>query len=263
MRIRNRTAGALACVVATAALLTATTGMAGAATQDAEYALGTGQVTIGANPYTLPAATGIVGTWDDVTGAFDGVFTSEAVTTTQAVTSPLAGTITLNYQFVAASNVTGVIDPVTGAGTLSTAMNVVITLESIALDSDPGNPLVLDQVCTIANVPMNFTATASGGPAPIWANLGLTDSGFAAPTGTCVAGPAGNPALTPTIQTTLNDSVGLPTQQTSADLRFTAGQAPPASTTTTTAAPTTTTTAPTTTTSVAPVAVTAQPSFTG
>lgn len=260
MKNRNRTAGAVATIAAAGALLLASTGTAGAAVQNAEYALTTGQVTIGSTPYTLPAATGITGTWDDATGAFDGAFTSEAVSSTQAVTTPVVGTIALTYQFVADTNVTGTIDPATGDGTLATTMDVVITFQTLTLDADPANPLALGQVCTIPDVPMSFTATASGGPSPVFAILGLTASGFAAPAATCTGG---DPGLTPLLQAQLNDTIGLPTQETSADLRFEAGQIPPPSTTTTTTVVTTSTTAPTTTTSVAPAAVTAQPRFTG
>lgn len=244
MRNRGRTAARVTGVVAAAALVFGVMGPAGAATRDVEYALGTGTVQVGANNYALPEATGIVGTWDDVSGAFDGVFTSDLVATTQSVTSPLAGTIELTYQFVATENVTGTIDPATGSGNLATTFNVVVTLQQLRPTATPDTPIVLDQICTIAGVPVSYAVTATGiGPdSEIFTDLSLTASGFPAPAATCVAGPAGNPALTPTVQTTFNESAGLPTQSTSSTATFTAGAVPPPSTTTSTSA--TPTTAP-------------------
>jgi len=224
-------------------------GPAGAATQDVSYALGTGTVTVGDTVYNLPASTGIVGTWDDVSGDFSGVFSSTAVQSSRAVAAPIPGTITLNSVFVATTDLTGNIDPATGLGTLGTTFDVVVTLESLAPDADPTTPIVLDQICTIAAVPVtyNVTATGLGVGSEIFTDLSLTANPFNAPAATCVAGPAGNPALTPLVEPSFNTSAGLPTDQTASALTFVAGAIPPPPSTTTTTIVTPTTAAPTTT----------------
>lgn len=233
------------CTVAAAgAVVFGVMGPASAATRDVEYALVAGTVTVGSNDYVLPAATSLVGTWDDATGAFDAVFTSDVVASTQEVVSPIVGTINLTYQFVATENVTGTIDPATGLGTLGTTFNVVVTLQQLTPTASPDAPIVLDQICTIAAVPVSYAATGTDPDVStgIFTSLGLEASGFAAPAATCVAGPAGNPALTPTVETSFNTSAGLPTSETASDVGLISGVAPPPSTTIPTSAPTTATT---------------------
>lgn len=249
MMNRGRTAAKVTGVAAAAALVFGVMGPAGAATQDVSYALGTGTVTVGDTVYNLPAATGIVGTWDDVSGDFTGEFTSAPVPSSQSVAAPIPGTINLTYEFVATADVTGNIDPATGTGTLGTTFNVVVTLQSLAPTADPANPLVLDQICTIGGVPVSYavTATGLGATSEIFTDLSLTAAPFNAPAATCVAGPAGNPALTPTVETSFNTSAGLPTDATASALTLVAGAIPPPPSTTTTTIVTPTTAAPTTT----------------
>jgi len=268
MTNRKRTAAKLAGIAAAAALILSTVGTASAASQSISYALSTGSMTLGANSYPLPASTGIVGTWDDATGDFAGTFSSEAVSFTQEIVDPVAGTLTLTAQFIASTGVTGNIDPATGTGTLSATFDVVITVQDLTTADDPPANFIVDQICTISSVPVEFTVSASGlgAESEIFTDLSLTASGFSAPAATCVPGPDGNPAFTALVQDGINDAAGLPTSDTSAEFRFTAGAVPPPSTTTTT----TTTAAPTTTTTTiaaAPLqpaqAVVASPRFAG
>ncbi len=244
MSTGGRTAAKITGVAAAAGLVFGMMGPAFAASQVVEYRLDSGSVTINETTYALPDSTGIEGTWDDATGDFTGVFRSSAVPSQQAVTSPVVGTIDLTTEFVGTTDVTGTIDPATGDGSLGLTMDVVITLQSLSTAPDVP-PVILDQVCTIANVPVSYsvTATGLGADSEIFTNLALTAAPFAAPAATCVAGPAGNPALTPIIQENINTTVGLPTQDTASVLSFVAGAIPPPPPSTTTTTGVTTTTA--------------------
>src|SRR4051812_29536791 len=77
MKNRSRIAAKVTGVVAAGALVFGVVGAAGAATNEVSFKLDSGSVTIGTGaPFALNPATGVTGTYDDVTGAFVGTFTS-------------------------------------------------------------------------------------------------------------------------------------------------------------------------------------------
>ena len=80
-------------VAAVGALVLGISGPAGAATQSVEYTLDAGTVTVGSNSYVLPAATSLVGTWDDASGAFTRCSPPTWWLDAWRVTSPIAGTV--------------------------------------------------------------------------------------------------------------------------------------------------------------------------
>lgn len=267
MRNRSRTAAKVTGVVAAAALIFgATSGPAGAAVQDVEYTLSSGNVTLptSGDPLVIsfPASTGLTGTWDDATGDFDAAFTSAPFTSSRDITSPVVGTLTQTVQFSAPDGFSGNIDPATGLGTLDASFDVTITVDSLVIPPST-DPIVIDVICPMPDIPITFdvVATGLGAESVIPTDLALTAQAFTVPVPTCVLGPNGNAALLPSVQQGLIDALALPNANATSVLGMVAGSIPPPPpTTTTTAAPSTTTTTPG---SSAPQAVVAQPRFTG
>lgn len=222
---------AAAAVAGGAALLLGTVALpAGAASHDVSYRLVDGTVRVGAQEYSLPAATGVTGTWDDVTGDFVGTFVSEPTQSAQDITSPLAGTIHLTYEFQGVGDVTGNVDPGTGTGTLDSLLNVVIYLDRLETAADP---IDLDVTCTIPNVAVSYdvTATGLGAESEIFTDIVLSAAGFSVPTAGCVDGAvAGAAGL---VEGSINDLLALPSEDTDAEITLEAGAVPPPTPTTT------------------------------
>lgn len=238
---KSITRGRVAAVAGGAALLLGTVVLpAGAETHDVTYALDNGVITVGANEYELPAATGISGTWDDVTGDFEGTFTSAPVDTTSELTAPVVGTIFLSYEFIGAGPVTGNIDPATGIGGASSLVDVEIRVDRLETG---GDPVILDTICTIAGVTVDYDIEATGAipESTLFNSLSLTASGFNVPEPTCVLGPEGNEQLLPILQGAIGEQLGVPTSDTSAEIVLSLGDIPePPPTTTRPPAPSTT-----------------------
>jgi len=246
MKNRSRLAAKVTGVLAAGALLFGVAGPAAAAPLDVEYRIDTGTITLpSAAPVVipLPAATGIVGTWDDATGDFTGDFTSEPFTSSRDVTSPVVGTITQTVEILAPDPITGNIDPATGLGTLNAVFNVNITIDSLLIP--PATvPTPIGALCTITGVNATYAvvATGLGVGSEIPTELEMT-SAFTVPAATCIIIATGDPA--PALITDgLNGALALPNTAATSALTFVAGAIPPQAptTTTTTAAPTTTTT---------------------
>jgi len=252
MKNRSRLAAKVTGVLAAGALLFGVVGPAGAASQSVSYALTSGGISLPTSTVPLviplPAATGLTGTWDDATGAFSAAFTSVEFSSTRAITSPIAGDLTQRIQFTAPNPVTGNIDPATGLGTLAANFTVTIVVESLALATDPTNPITIDVICPMTNVAVTYdvVATGLGGTSVIPTDLALTAQAFTVPVPTCVLGPNGNAALLPSVQTGLVDALALPNSGGTSVLQMVAGAIPPPPSTTTTTI-VTPTTAPTTT----------------
>jgi hypothetical protein len=256
MKNRSRMAAKVTGVVAAGALLFGVVGAAGAASQAVEYKLDSGSVTLGTgDPFVLNPATGVTGTWDDVTGDFTGTFTSAptaSVLDTLVQVAPAPAPKTPAAVSVVITNIplgpaTGNIDPTTGNGNVALGLNVEILLESVSIDGGAAVPLGITCNINPMNIPFAVTATGLGAESAIFTNLNLSASGFTVNAATCTGGT--NPALLPLVTTGLNESIGIiapatTTTQTAAALALSAGAIPPpASTTTTTIVTTTTTTA--------------------
>lgn len=262
MKNRSRMAAKLTGVLAAGALLFGAVGPAGAASQDVSYALTSGGISLPTSTVPLviplPAATGLTGTWDDVTGDFSAAFTSAEFSSTRAITAPVAGDLTQRIQFTAPNPVTGNIDPATGLGTLAANFTVTIVVESLALPP-PAAPITIDVICPMTNVAVTYdvVATGLGGGSVIPTDLALTAQAFTVPVPTCVLGPNGNAALLASVQSGLVTALALPNTGGTSVLQMVAGAIPPPPSTTTTTIVTPTTAAPTTT--AAPAARPATP----
>jgi hypothetical protein len=277
MTNRGRTAAKLTGVAAAAALVFGVIGPAGAATQNVEYRLdadaGGGDITLptSGDPVVIDllAATGVTGTWDDVTGAFTGSFETAPIQATNPAPSPAPPGSTIDQTTTItspANGVTGTIDPATGTGTLTAPFDVSIYLASLTIPGTPPTVLPLDFTCTMPTVNVTYNVVATKVPADSlnFTNLTLTSQPFTVGTATCVGGPNSNPALHDQIQNGLNTTLALPNSNATSSLALIAGAVPPPPVTTTTTIPATTTTtaAPSTTTTPA-AAVTATVRFTG
>ena len=262
MKNRSRVAAKVTGLLAAGALLFGVVGPASAATQDVSYALASGGISLptpdGALDIALPSATGLVGTWDDVTGEFSAAFSSAEFSSTRAITAPIAGQLTQRIQFTTADPVEGTIDPATGIGSVDANFTVTIVVESLATDADPTNPIVIDVICPMTNVAVTYdvVATGLGGGSVIPTDLALTARAYTVPVPTCVVGPNGNAALLPSVQQGLIDALALPNSGGTSELELVAGAIPPPPSTTTTSIVTTTTAAPTTTAPPAPAPAT-------
>jgi hypothetical protein len=285
MKNRSRMAAKVTGIAAAGGLLLALVGPvspAGAASQDVEYKLDSGTVTINVPAFDgqpppcvsgpakvvsleLPTATGLKGTWDDATGAFDADFISEEKPGVLVTDCPIPGNIELRTQFLAPDGVTGNIDPVTGAGTLSAAFDVNIFVARLVPTSGTPPEVVLNVSCTLSDVQVSYTAQATiSDQSVIPTNISLNASGFTIPAAQCTGGPT--PEILALITSSLNGVAGLnlPNSTTASALTLSAGAVPPpAPTTTTTTLPTTTTTTTTVDEAPAADAVTATVRFTG
>src|SRR4051812_28033412 len=126
MNNRSRVAAKATGVLAAGALVFGVVGTAGAATNDVSYKLDSGSVTIGTGaPFALNPSTGVTGTYDDVTGAFAGTFTSAPSAFTissPAEISPgvfVPATISVQVTNIPLGQATGTIDPVSGKGSIA------------------------------------------------------------------------------------------------------------------------------------------------
>ncbi len=232
---------------AVAALVVAATvglgGPAQAAPIDISLALVSGTLIIPGlptGPVTLPEGSAITGTWDDETGAFQGDF--DIPNTDMGEIIPDSG---LCLNIAGSGQADGTVDPITGEGTITTTLTVVMELLLC------GGPV--GGTCNMGPFDIALSTDPPGSPmAPLppggGSQIGLAASGIVIPAVTC---------SDPSLETLINAVVGLPRQDGSAELVFEVGQVPE---------PTTTTTAgPTTTAAPAAPAPTqqAQPTFTG
>lgn len=247
-RNRRRAAGTVAAAGA-AALFLGTIAPAGAAVQDVTYTLDSGSIRVGDNNYALPEATGITGTWDDDTGDFEGIFESAPVEENRDLNAEIAPgvfvpvSIFLTYEFVGDGPVTGNIDPVTGTGSATSNVDVVIKVIDVNIPPSPDR-IPLGITCTIDDVNVNYDVAATDvvPESTLFNNLSLTAEGFNVPEPVCVVDEGGNPDFLDTVQGAIGDALGVPTDDTSAAIDLVLGEIPPPPTTTT-RPPTTTTTA--------------------
>jgi len=230
----------IAAALAAVAALTLPMSAASAAEQELEFTNTGGQVVIGSlDPLETTAGNaGLTGTWDDETGEFTGTTTFNPVTIDAAPPDvPVAVVVQLDNED---DNVTGTIDPETGAAALTATMILVLDVPSITT------------VCTSAPFDVTFTDSEPFDPIPFEADADYTislEGTFDIPAFDVNTGCAPANAV---VAGLINDTLGLPTGGT-ATLDLVRGTPAP---------PTTPTTAATTTTTAAVVA-TSQPRFTG
>ena len=239
---------------------------------DVEFRLepGNGSITLptSGDPVVISLldATGVVGTYDDVSGDFLGSFTTAPIPSTRPAPAPAPPGSTISQVTSITSpadGVTGTIDPATGEGTLTAPFSVTIYLDSLTIP--PATTLILDYTCTIPTFNVTYDIVATKVPADSlnFTNLALTSQPFTVPAATCVAGPNTNPAIPQaTVQDGLNSSLALPNSNATSALQLVAGAVPPPPPTTTTSIPASTTST-TTPGSTAPPPVVVQPRFAG
>jgi hypothetical protein len=219
-------------VAIVAAVVLFTTTSAQAATQNLEFVNTGGTVTIGSLPaLTLPVpGGGIEGTWDDVTGDFEGLTTFNPISlAANPPTVPVAVVVNLNAN--GDPNVEGTIDPDTGDASLTASMVLVLEIPSLSITcTSPAFDVVFDSESPgtpFEPLPFDDTSTYT---------LGL-DGAFTVPTFPSSACGAGNEGivvvLNQTLGTPAEGGIVLPLERGSVP-------PPPPTTTPTTAAPTTT-----------------------
>ena len=234
--MRGRTMKGMVALAAAVALWLPMTG-ANAADQSLEFTNTDGSVTVGGLPAITLAAggVGLDGTWDDSTGAFTGRTQFNPISiAADPPAVPVDVVITLANN--GADNVTGTIDPTTGAAALTASMILTIEIPSLAA------------TCSTAAFSVSFVDDGDPfGPLPFDPQedyaMGLIGIGTVPAFGVdCALGAV------------INQAVGLPA---SASLDLTLVRGTPAPPTT----PTTPTTSATTSTTAAAAAT--QPKFTG
>jgi hypothetical protein len=232
--------------VAAALLLLGTVGVAFAAIHEVEYTLETGQVSIGDGPpFESSPSTGVIGTFDDETGEFEGTYVSAPVAATldtevQVVPPPAPKTpavIQLEIENIPLGPTTGTFDPETGIGTSVLDLRVEIFISTVSLNG--GAPITLDVTCNLNPIHIEFdvVATGIGEDSLTPTRLELSAEGFSVPAASCTGGPS--PEITAAVTAGINETLGIvapatSTTDTAADLVLVAGQIPPPPTTTTT-----------------------------
>lgn len=238
----KRARSGLALVLAAAfALVLLVGGPSGAAPQDANFAVQSGSLSVGASTFTLDPADGggFTGTYDDETGALTGTLLLPPIVTELDVTNPPVGIVDVVITITQDGPGTGSIDPETGAATFDATVTLGI---AASLAGSPVTP----EGCRITPVDLTFEGTYDADTMV----LSLSDQGFVLPpsTGCEAAGPLIDGALT---------------GETSAVLELVSTDEPivPPTTTTTTTEATTTTTQPSGAGPARPITTTAR--FTG
>jgi hypothetical protein len=236
MTIRRRATTKLAAALVAGALVLGFIGAPGvqAAVVNVSYVVVDGsEMNIGDTVFPLfdpanPNSSGIVGTYDDVTGEFEGEFISPERRTTQRVEAPLAGNIDLVIATESVSS-QGTIDPVTGEVAVTNVIDIVMTFEQLVPDSGVPPFIALNVACTLAGVeleltsePPGFPPTAPGEP------FAIAGEGFEVPEPTCEGTiPGVDPNIVTLVRDGLIDNLGLPTTDTSIYLEFAPGTPTP------------------------------------
>lgn len=128
---------------------------AGAASQNLEFTNTGGSVTVGSLPPIAIAAggAGLSGTWDDTTGAFSGSTQFNPISVpADPPAVPVDVVVSLGNNGTA--NVTGTIDPTTGAAALTASMTLTVEVPA------------LEAVCTTDPFDVQFTDSAPLAPLP-------------------------------------------------------------------------------------------------
>lgn len=150
-RPRRRHAGAAvlsAVVLAGAGWLV--TGPASAAPQDLVLRLTGGTISIGASELEVPGDGGFDGRWDDETGALAGAMDLPDVTAT--VVEPVEADVVVTFS--TPGDVTGTIDPATGAAALTVAVRADVDV-TLAGTTEPGPPVE----CAVEPIEVDLAGT--------------------------------------------------------------------------------------------------------
>jgi hypothetical protein len=192
--MRRTAVRALAVVALAAGALVAPVTSSGAAPEPISFTVTGGQIAFAGQSVDIPPGGVLSGTWDAVTGTFNGSLTFGQLTLPVDASAANLGVIDLTFD-VQPGPVTGTVPADGSPGTLSSDFNITITAVT---------PLPF--TCSLGPISFNLTATLSG------TTLNASQDGFVVPvlpaSDTCGVASAASGLL------------GLPSSDSSASLSF-------------------------------------------